>query len=239
MVEIACPNCAAKYQVPDSALGSSGRKVTCSACAHVWMALPPDAPGQQAPASGERGRQMAEIRQMLNEVQSAENARAAQPPPPGPSPMREPPERSGAVPPAPEPGPSQSRADEEQDFLRQRMSVSGQSGRMATIRDEAEGAPRYDRERMLGTHTKRQRRRELAEHQGSGAFRTGFLLVVLVAGLLVGLYVLQPQLSDKMPGAAPALAEYVDAVDSMRLSLAEQFEQLRAKIDSVAGEEEG
>ncbi|WP_041794753.1 DUF3426 domain-containing protein [Pararhodospirillum photometricum] len=33
---ITCPSCAAKFKLPDTALGSKGRKVRCSRCEHVW-----------------------------------------------------------------------------------------------------------------------------------------------------------------------------------------------------------
>lgn len=35
---VTCPACTAAFDVPDSALGSSGRKVRCSGCGHVWRA---------------------------------------------------------------------------------------------------------------------------------------------------------------------------------------------------------
>lgn len=33
---ITCPSCAAKFKLPETALGSKGRKVRCSRCGHVW-----------------------------------------------------------------------------------------------------------------------------------------------------------------------------------------------------------
>lgn len=33
---VSCPNCATRFEVPESALGPAGRKVRCSACAHLW-----------------------------------------------------------------------------------------------------------------------------------------------------------------------------------------------------------
>jgi len=37
---ITCPSCATKFDVPDAALGSTGRKVKCVRCAHVWHQNP-------------------------------------------------------------------------------------------------------------------------------------------------------------------------------------------------------
>ena len=34
---VSCPNCATRFEVPESALGVDGRKVRCSSCAHLWL----------------------------------------------------------------------------------------------------------------------------------------------------------------------------------------------------------
>lgn len=34
---VSCPNCATRFEVPESALGKAGRKVRCSQCAHLWL----------------------------------------------------------------------------------------------------------------------------------------------------------------------------------------------------------
>jgi predicted Zn finger-like uncharacterized protein len=38
-----CPSCHAKFSVPDGALGTAGKQVRCSKCAHTWLAKPPAA----------------------------------------------------------------------------------------------------------------------------------------------------------------------------------------------------
>jgi len=37
---LTCPSCEKRFQVPDGALGESGRKVKCSSCSHVWFQAP-------------------------------------------------------------------------------------------------------------------------------------------------------------------------------------------------------
>ncbi|NPD14247.1 hypothetical protein HOY34_03415 [Xinfangfangia sp. D13-10-4-6] len=59
---LACPNCDARYDVPDNAIPENGRDVQCSNCGHAWFQLPfdaaqseedlqPTAPDQEAPAA--------------------------------------------------------------------------------------------------------------------------------------------------------------------------------------------
>ena len=45
---LACPNCPARFLVPDDAVGAGGRAVRCGRCGHVWYA--PPAPGAAPPA---------------------------------------------------------------------------------------------------------------------------------------------------------------------------------------------
>ncbi len=46
---IACPACATRYVVPDSAIGVDGRTVRCAKCRHSWFQSGPELP--EAPAS--------------------------------------------------------------------------------------------------------------------------------------------------------------------------------------------
>lgn len=50
-------------------------------------------------------------------------------------------------------------------------------------------------------------------------FRSGFLLMVLLAGVLVLAYVMAPRIALQLPGAAPLMASYVERVDALRLRL--------------------
>ena len=40
---LACPNCDARYEVPNDAIPENGRDVQCSNCGHAWFQLPFDA----------------------------------------------------------------------------------------------------------------------------------------------------------------------------------------------------
>ncbi|WP_028657558.1 zinc-ribbon domain-containing protein, partial [Novosphingobium sp. B-7] len=41
---IACPACATRYVVPDSAIGVDGRTVRCAKCRHSWFQAGPELP---------------------------------------------------------------------------------------------------------------------------------------------------------------------------------------------------
>ena len=231
MVEINCPNCGARYEVPEEALGASGRRVTCSACRHVWTAQPPAAaadPGQAQRQS--RGRQMAEIRQMLGEVQQAEARRAgpeARAVPPAPE---EPPARRGAArrDTVPEDEGDPEAVEETEQFLRDRVGLSGQSGRVRQAREH--GRTSGDRRKLMRRHRRKTLEKQVREKRGSGAGLTGFLLVVLVAATLTGLYVLHPQIIARAPSTEPALRDYVAAVDGLRGDIAAATADIREKV---------
>lgn len=49
---LTCPNCQARFNIPDQALGTAGRKVRCSSCRHSWHALPESVPVADPAGSG-------------------------------------------------------------------------------------------------------------------------------------------------------------------------------------------
>lgn len=243
MVQITCPSCAARYEVPEAALAPNGRQVTCSNCETVWLARAPSADGDttlDTPTRQDRSRRMAEIRQMLDEVQHAEERRAAPPPRAEPAPQRS----SRAVPPAPADPNAAWDEDEDDDavretenFLRERVGAGGQEARIKQMRADGT-ATAGDTKKLMAKHRRRHRMRQLDDKRGSGAGLTGFMLVVLVAGTLTGLYVFSPQISARMPESEPALRDYVTAVDSVRVGLAERITDLRAKIEEQMAEDD-
>ncbi|MFN6934918.1 MAG: zinc-ribbon domain-containing protein [Tsuneonella sp.] len=84
---IACPACATRYVVPDSAIGAEGRTVRCAKCRHSWFQ---DGPEIAVPPASDA-------------------AAAAAPPPPAPA-------ESAAQTPVAEPGPEPSPAHEDEGF---------------------------------------------------------------------------------------------------------------------------
>lgn len=49
-MRVTCPDCAAAFEMPDSAVDDAGRRVRCGACAHVWRVYP-EADAAPAPAA--------------------------------------------------------------------------------------------------------------------------------------------------------------------------------------------
>ena len=76
---IACPACATRYVVPDSAIGVEGRTVRCAKCKHSWFQDGPDIARPEADAN------QAEARPFVGEA-----PRPAPPPAQAPTPSRRP-----------------------------------------------------------------------------------------------------------------------------------------------------
>lgn len=88
VMRIACPNCAAAYEVPDTALASGPRLLKCARCGHQFQAALPEAPKPEAA-----------------EPPPPPEAAAPAPPPPEPPPPEPPPPEPLPPEPAPEPAP--------------------------------------------------------------------------------------------------------------------------------------
>jgi predicted Zn finger-like uncharacterized protein len=77
VIEIVCPSCQARYELPDNSIGEQGRKVSCSSCQHKWRAYP-------------EGMEPAETDELAEAPQLAELPGTAEPSRPEPEPAMEP-----------------------------------------------------------------------------------------------------------------------------------------------------
>lgn len=205
----------------------------------------PAAPAQMATS---RSEQMAEIRDILAEVQSEEHANAALSPDPvddGRTRIDPRPEPSEEPKPATDPGPAAAarggaaavtsagvtelddaaaaRARQiERDFS---DPLREQIGQVEKKREKPLKRP--DDRRLRRAHDRKERKRKRREAAGSGAFLTGFLLVVMIVSLMAAIYLLHPQIIERVPSLAPALTDYVATIDGLRVNIAEGFEKAR------------
>jgi len=273
VIEIVCPACQTRYELPDNAIGSAGRKVSCSSCSHKWRAFPEQAaeeavasigaalataaespepapepepvaafrpmavpdpverepepapaaeePVSPPPASGDRDAQMAAIRQMLSDLkETSESAPQRDLAAPRPVERSESPRRAEA----PDRDPLKARIEELEGHARAVKGEPMESG--------------YDAHKLRKRHEKRakqfQRARE--RRKRSGAFITGFTFVAFVAASLSGLYVLHPKIVAVAPEMEPAMTEYVNTIDRLRIEFDETTAEWRAWLENrIAG----
>lgn len=202
---------------------------------------------QQLRSNASRSEQLAEIREMLAEVQSEDRAAAAMRPDGG--------------------------SDDEQSSLRLRagggsdQTLAAEAASAATAARQAQEAGRRIQERLREAeadddaedddrfraqsqrvqerarvtkqsdvkklrraHKRKVSQQKHAKAAGSGAFYTGLLLVAIIAAVMVGLYVLHPQIIERMPGTRDALTQYVATIDGLRVSIAETYTNVRVWI---------
>jgi predicted Zn finger-like uncharacterized protein len=77
-MDIACPECAAAYEIDEATLGPAGRRVRCAACGTVWRAMPV-APPDAASADDRPPAEAGEPAALAAEPAPAEEPAAAQP----------------------------------------------------------------------------------------------------------------------------------------------------------------
>lgn len=226
-MELICPACDARYRLPDGAIGPAGRRVSCSSCGHGWHAVPkpladPADDKTRIPGGNWSG-QMAEIRQMLDEVQGADT-KAADSDAATPTPEPEAPQVVEAAPPPP--------ATDEVDPLREQLARHGAApAGQATRRRKGD-----DRRSLMRQHNRKIRRRKARDAAGSGAFMTGFLLLVIVAAGMIALYHLKAPIVERFPSTAAAMDSYVAAVDDLHSGVVNGYADLRGWLIEKVGD---
>lgn len=235
-MRLTCPNCKAQYEIDGTAIPETGRDVQCSACGNTWfqypetMQEPPDIPpGEDAPAEEplaaaprvdqsvldvlreEAEREMSERRrsnagglETQGDLGLVTRPRATGSTPPT--------DTDEGTPPPEKEGPATSRRNLLPDI--EELSSTLQPG----------STPR-----RVGASETALPPTEQDERSG---FRQGLSLVLLVAMLLVGLYVLAPLIAQNVPALADPMAGYVALADSLRAWVADS---LRGLVSRVTG----
>ncbi|GAA0302805.1 zinc-ribbon domain-containing protein [Rhodovulum strictum] len=241
-MRLICPNCDAQYEVDDAVIPDEGRDVQCSNCGHTWFqhaaraaAVAPPVPeaedigwhgettAPQAPAP-EPGPSAAARRaldasvlnilqeeaareQRVREQEAATETFSSQPdlgldsaPPRRAAPAADA-VMAAVSAPAPAPGPDGGAAAAGRDLLpdlaeiNASLDASSDRGADSIVTAEAEAR---------------------AERSG---FRLGFVLVLLVAAVALGAYLMAPEIGALHPALEAPMEGYAAAVDGLRLWL--------------------
>lgn len=297
-MRLTCPNCGARYEVPDDVIPPEGRDVQCSNCGNTWF----EGGAGTAPAAEPAGGTSAfeDYPEPEPTGAAADPAPAPQPEPepePEPEPAREPepePVQDTAeedAAPAPEPEPEDAAApaaapERRKPRLDPKMAdiLREEAAREAELRsgglesqtelglepatppepDENARRDRQSRDRMARMRGENPAEIE-AEETGSrrgllpdieeinstlragtpaaqaqppaepetgtrrrGGFRSGFLLTLLIAIVLGGIYAKAPEIAQAVPQADPAVSSYVALVDQARIWLDGQLRAVMA-----------
>lgn len=67
------------------------------------------------------------------------------------------------------------------------------------------------------------------------AFRSGFVLMMVIAVAMVLAYVMAPRIAEQIPGSASALSAYVGSVDQARLWLDQQMQSAIEALNGAGG----
>lgn len=220
------------YGAPSGPAAASGP----SAAPAVAMAAAAASLGVTEPpaATGSREDQLAAIRRMLSDLK--ENADSADRREPEPEP-----EQPNPVSAAARGFYRDTETEERHDPLKARITQVDTLGRAV----KGEPAPNnYDAAQLRKRHEKRAKRLQRARERRrkTGGFLTGFTLVAVVASVVVGLYVMHPQIVASQPELEPAMNQYVSTIDRYRVELGEQTEVwsawLSEKVETLSDEKQ-
>lgn len=247
-MRITCPNCAAQYEVGAGLISEDGRDVQCSACGHTWMQFgdgrvekapdedAPDAVAEEPEPEPDADETDAEeqpegevmvtrprreldpdARRILREEAQREAARrrtrrvtgTETQPELGPQ----------AAPPAEEPARAVAPAAPTPSEPRRRSG--GMFPDIEEINSTLSAGAEADRH-------------PAEPASASGAFRSGFLLMLALAILIMALYLAAPWLAAQVPALEPAMAAYVGAANSFRMAVEGLLQGAAEWIDGLS-----
>lgn len=242
-------------EVPYSEMGATGPAAASQAPATSAQGSAAAAPQQPHGAAGQvrpdapRSEQMAEIRQMLAEVQSEERPGSEQHPVPGAAPAAAAASSASVSPAADEAERARARLQAEREQAEQSARKAEQAEveareserdfrrRLDQKQDRKKAKP-TDVKRLRRKHDRKVSRHKRAAKAGSGAFLTGFLLIAIIAASMLAMYRLEPQIVARMPSAEQPMREYVATMDRLREGASETVANAQKWIQSKLGETE-
>jgi predicted Zn finger-like uncharacterized protein len=261
-MRLICPNCDAEYEVDDAAIPDAGRDVQCSNCGHAWFQGPPEVEPATAVID-----QPDPDATSVDEAEANEAPPSDMPPdaaPDAPQPrtvddsvlaiLKEEAERElsarreeEAVPVETQPdlgldaGPAAARA--QQIAMMRGEAATAEPAKQVTRREllpdieeinstlRPSAAVRHDEDEDDDGPM------ALPQVRTRSGFRSGFVLMLLLAAVLVALYLMAPRLAQQIPGAKGALDAYVAGVDQARVGLDGATKSVIAALQRWAGSE--
>lgn len=236
-MRLVCPNCDAEYEVDASVIPDTGRDVQCSNCGHAWFQLPPEveaereaeaalydpppvvAGGEDEPVeagpveSGPPRRSIDEsvLAVLREEAEREAEARKTEAPP--------------VIETQTEMGLEQAaKADAGGVVARRIARLKGNDIEPAKPQSRREMLPEIEELNSTLRSSSERRVGEAAvvaetlqdDAPRRSGFRSGFMLMIVIAAVLAVIYLMAPKLAEQFPAAASALKIYVALVDQLR-----------------------
>lgn len=257
-MRLVCPNCDAEYEVDASVIPDGGRDVQCSNCGHAWFQIPPEVEAEIAaeealyeappaltepdpvpapapvpepirtpPELPQQSIDASVLAVLKEEAEREVEARRAE------APRMEVQTDMELPAPAAEAGGMGAVA-------RRLARMKGVEPARPAVRSESfpeieeiNSTLRASSEKRAGSAAVTTEMRPPAKT--SSGFRSGFVLMLLLAVVIVALYVMAPKLAEQMPAAAGALTTYVSLVDAARLWLDATMQSAVTFLRGLAG----
>ncbi len=253
-MRLICPNCDAEYEVDDTAIPREGRDVQCSNCGHAWFQAAHEAetvavdPAPVSPPVVDLAEE---------EVAPAPPimAGALQPKPVDDAILAILKEEAATELAARQAEQAMPLETQEDLGLEAGDDGAARARQIAIMHGEdaaAEPARQVTRRQMLPDieeinstlrpsaavrHDGDDDPMLLANPQVRSGFRSGFVLMLVVAAVLVALYLMAPRLAVQIPGAKGAIDGYVAGVDQARVGLDGATKWVIGALRRLAGNE--
>lgn len=245
-MRLVCPNCDAEYEVDGSVIPETGRDVQCSNCGYAWFQMSPQVeaeiaaeealfdvpPAEPAPSLDPQGRSLDEtvLAVLREEAEREVNARRA--------------EARPGVETQVEMG-LQADAASENAVAARVARLKGFDVAKASSKPQArrELLPEIDAINSTLRASSEQRTGDAAvvsytmqpERKRRSGFRSGFVLMLLLAAIGIAVYVMAANISAQMPAVAGAMQAYVAAVDAARIGLDTMLQSAISYLRGLSG----
>jgi predicted Zn finger-like uncharacterized protein len=251
-MRLTCPNCDAQYEVDDSAIPPTGRDVQCSNCGHAWFQIHPETVEAEASEFSVHGAApTADPAPGDAAPDDRAPTAAAAPPVDDDAPIGRSPRRidDNVLAVLREEAARESEARRREAVVLETQADLGLAPVSEGIPAGPVERPPRQRDLLPDIEEINSTLRPGAEARGDGmgeaeevaaqrrnGFRTGFLLVVAAALVLVALYLAAPQIGRLVPALAGPMAAYVAAVDGFRLWIDGAVQGAVGTVRSLSGQ---